>query len=82
VGVRRAPRLVPAMPSPASASVLLFTAWTLGARHAFDADHVSAINNVTRKLLSDGSLVVDPQKRARAGSNIAPGPCTMGKSFD
>ena len=31
-----------------------FTAWTLGARHAFDADHISAIDNTTRKLLSDG----------------------------
>jgi high-affinity nickel-transport protein len=31
-----------------------FTAWTLGARHAFDADHISAIDNVTRKLMSEG----------------------------
>ncbi|MGH9029524.1 MAG: HoxN/HupN/NixA family nickel/cobalt transporter [Acidimicrobiales bacterium] len=31
-----------------------FTAWTLGARHAFDADHLSAIDNTTRKLMSDG----------------------------
>ncbi len=30
------------------------TAWTLGARHAFDADHISAIDNVTRKLMADG----------------------------
>ncbi|MFI9275763.1 HoxN/HupN/NixA family nickel/cobalt transporter [Kitasatospora sp. NPDC052896] len=30
-----------------------FTAWTLGARHAFDADHISAIDNVTRKLMAD-----------------------------
>jgi high-affinity nickel-transport protein len=30
------------------------TAWTLGLRHAFDADHISAIDNVTRKLLADG----------------------------
>jgi high-affinity nickel-transport protein len=30
------------------------TAWTLGLRHAFDADHISAIDNVTRKLMSDG----------------------------
>ncbi len=30
------------------------TAWTLGSRHAFDADHISAIDNVTRKLMSDG----------------------------
>jgi high-affinity nickel-transport protein len=31
-----------------------FTAWTLGARHAFDADHIAAIDNTTRKLLADG----------------------------
>jgi len=31
-----------------------FTAWTLGTRHAFDADHISAIDNTTRKLLHDG----------------------------
>ena len=30
------------------------TAWSLGLRHAFDADHISAIDNVTRKLLADG----------------------------
>ena len=29
------------------------TAWTLGARHAFDADHIAAIDNSTRKLLAD-----------------------------
>lgn len=31
-----------------------FTAWTLGARHAFDADHISAIDNSTRKLMAEG----------------------------
>lgn len=30
------------------------TAWTLGARHAFDADHIAAIDNATRKLINDG----------------------------
>src|SRR6202167_365352 len=29
-------------------------AYTLGARHAFDADHISAIDNTTRKLMADG----------------------------
>ena len=28
------------------------TAYTLGLRHAFDADHISAIDNTTRKLMS------------------------------
>jgi high-affinity nickel-transport protein len=30
------------------------TAYALGARHAFDADHISAIDNTTRKLMADG----------------------------
>nr|WP_231607688.1 HoxN/HupN/NixA family nickel/cobalt transporter [Streptacidiphilus albus] len=29
-------------------------AYTLGLRHAFDADHISAIDNTTRKLMSEG----------------------------
>ena len=28
------------------------TAYTLGMRHAFDADHISAIDNTTRKLMA------------------------------
>ena len=31
------------------------TAYTLGMRHAFDADHISAIDNTTRKLMSEGN---------------------------
>ncbi|MBN9621985.1 MAG: HoxN/HupN/NixA family nickel/cobalt transporter, partial [Actinobacteria bacterium] len=31
-----------------------FTAYTLGMRHAFDADHISAIDNTTRKLMNEG----------------------------
>jgi high-affinity nickel-transport protein len=30
------------------------TAYTLGLRHAFDADHIAAIDSTTRKLMSDG----------------------------
>jgi nickel/cobalt transporter (NiCoT) family protein len=30
------------------------TAYALGLRHAFDADHIAAIDNTTRKLMSDG----------------------------
>jgi high-affinity nickel-transport protein len=29
-------------------------AYTLGMRHAFDADHIAAIDNTTRKLMSEG----------------------------
>ena len=31
------------------------TAYMLGLRHAFDADHIAAIDNVTRKLTADGA---------------------------
>ena len=30
------------------------TAYALGLRHAFDADHIAAIDNTTRKLMEDG----------------------------
>lgn len=30
------------------------TAYMLGMRHAFDADHIAAIDNTTRKLMNDG----------------------------
>lgn len=31
------------------------TAYTFGLRHAFDADHIAAIDNTTRKLAADGA---------------------------
>src|SRR5664279_1580678 len=31
-----------------------FLAYMLGVRHAFDADHIAAIDNVVRKLMQDG----------------------------
>ena len=34
------------------------TAYTLGMRHAFDADHIAAIDNTTRKLMSEGKRPV------------------------
>jgi len=33
-------------------------AYTLGLRHAFDADHISAIDNTTRKLMNEGKKPV------------------------
>ena len=33
---------------------LAITAYVLGIRHGFDADHIAAIDNTTRKLLNDG----------------------------
>ncbi len=34
------------------------TAYMLGVRHAFDADHIAAIDNTTRKLMQDGKPAV------------------------
>jgi len=34
------------------------TAYALGMRHAFDADHIAAIDNTTRKLMADGKRPV------------------------
>lgn len=34
------------------------TAFTLGMRHAFDADHIAAIDNTTRKLMAEGQTPV------------------------
>jgi high-affinity nickel-transport protein len=36
-------------------------AYTFGLRHAFDADHIAAVDNTTRKLLADGAD--DPRAR-------------------
>lgn len=33
-------------------------AYTFGLRHAFDADHIAAIDNTTRKLMTDGQRPV------------------------
>src|ERR1700739_871652 len=33
-------------------------AYTLGMRHAFDADHIAAIDNTTRKLVREGKSPV------------------------
>ncbi len=45
-------------------------AYTLGARHAFDADHISAIDNTTRKLMND-----------RQGDPTARRPLSLGYFF-
>ncbi|HUY56575.1 MAG TPA: HoxN/HupN/NixA family nickel/cobalt transporter [Candidatus Micrarchaeaceae archaeon] len=34
---------------------IAITAYTLGMRHAFDADHIAAIDNTTRKLMAEGN---------------------------
>ena len=37
---------------------LLVLAWTFGLRHGLDADHIAAIDNVTRRLVQDGHAFV------------------------
>jgi len=46
------------------------TAYTLGMRHAFDADHIAAIDNTTRKLMADASV----PSRSASGSPPATPP--------
>lgn len=36
-------------------------AYTFGLRHAFDADHIAAVDNTTRKLLADNAASADPE---------------------
>jgi high-affinity nickel permease len=40
------------------------TAYTYGLRHAFDADHIAAIDNTTRKLRGEGRRPVPHQNVA------------------
>ncbi len=44
-------------------------AYTLGMRHAFDADHIAAIDNTTRKLLTEHHLRASIEPRARGGEH-------------
>jgi nickel/cobalt transporter (NiCoT) family protein len=46
-------------------------AYTLGLRHAFDADHISAIDNTTRKLMNEG------KKPLSVGYYFSLGHCTI-----
>jgi hypothetical protein len=43
------------------------TAWFLGFRHAFDADHISCIDNTTRKLMAECLLGRHGQLRHQRG---------------
>ncbi|MBT2533877.1 HoxN/HupN/NixA family nickel/cobalt transporter [Arthrobacter sp. ISL-48] len=49
-----APENLPASSSGVFGVGLGVAAYTLGLRHAFDADHIAAIDNTTRKLSGDG----------------------------
>ncbi len=47
-------------------------AYTLGMRHAFDADHIAAIDNTTRKLVNEG------KRPLSVGFFFSPGPLQRG----
>jgi nickel/cobalt transporter (NiCoT) family protein len=42
-------------------------AYTFGLRHAFDADHIAAVDNTTRKLMSDNAEAANPRKPLSVG---------------
>jgi high-affinity nickel-transport protein len=42
-------------------------AYTFGLRHAFDADHIAAVDNTTRKLLADGARDAGARKPLSVG---------------
>ena len=42
-------------------------AYTFGLRHAFDADHIAAVDNTTRKLMSDNAETGNPRKPLSVG---------------
>jgi high-affinity nickel-transport protein len=44
------------------------TAYTLGLRHAFDADHIAAIDNTTRKLMAEGKRPLESAFSSRSGT--------------
>lgn len=52
-------------------------AYTLGLRHAFDADHLSAIDNTTRKLLQDRSDQAESNRPLSTGFFFSLGHSTV-----
>jgi high-affinity nickel-transport protein len=52
-------------------------AYTLGLRHAFDADHISAIDNTTRKLMNDRRDVAGAKRPLSVGLYFSLGHSTI-----
>jgi high-affinity nickel-transport protein len=52
-------------------------AYTLGSRHAFDADHISAIDNTTRKLMNDRQGVPGARRPLSVGYFFSLGHSTI-----
>ncbi|GIF69296.1 hypothetical protein Ais01nite_73310 [Asanoa ishikariensis] len=42
-------------------------AYTFGLRHAFDADHIAAVDNTTRKLMADNAATGNDRKPLSVG---------------
>lgn len=42
-------------------------AYTFGLRHAFDADHIAAVDNTTRKLLADNAMATEAAAEGHPG---------------
>src|SRR6185437_15214986 len=52
-------------------------AYTFGLRHAFDADHIAAVDNTTRKLMADNAETRNPRKPLSVGFWFSLGHSTM-----
>jgi nickel/cobalt transporter (NiCoT) family protein len=48
-------------------------AYTFGLRHAFDADHIAAVDNTTRKLMADNAAVQDADPSAQPAKPLSVG---------
>jgi high-affinity nickel-transport protein len=48
-------------------------AYTFGLRHAFDADHIAAVDNTTRKLMADNTATVEQNPRAEPRKPLSVG---------
>ena len=59
---------------------LCLTAYTLGLRHAFDADHISAIDNTTRKAMNQRDEFVN-RAASQPKDNTQPRPFAFGYFF-
>ncbi|MGH8960176.1 MAG: HoxN/HupN/NixA family nickel/cobalt transporter [Jatrophihabitantaceae bacterium] len=48
-------------------------AYTFGLRHAFDADHIAAVDNTTRKLMADNAAITDADPTAEPRKPLSVG---------
>jgi nickel/cobalt transporter (NiCoT) family protein len=48
-------------------------AYTFGLRHAFDADHIAAVDNATRKLMADNAAIKEENPHAQSRKPLSVG---------